>query len=374
MLVQSPTASLTALGYQSPEAFGGQPQLTQHDALHCSWDGYIVEAEANGASSFVPIGTVGANATEFLATNLTANQQYLFKVIAYNSQGQGDPSAAGGDPTTGDPVTIGGASAAGWYKVSFNDPSNPTATSESFQPGSTEYTDTGTLTLANSGWIQADWEADAVRQALSGAIFTSNRNANWVFGQSGALQFNPDLQNGDTDVGPAIGVEDLFNSSGHGDHDYNDAYVPLTVVQDGVWAQAMTTTPLPPPSGYTAVGRFGSEDTGSSSSEFSAEVDWANGDTTAAHIEAEGNGYFDLSVPSVPSGASTSDYQLVVTHTATGVSDYDINGAASPDFPPPGGGGDGGGGGTVTPDIPKGPQMVSVGLTGGPRPACKLER
>ena len=73
--------------------------------------GFIIEAEANGGT-YEPIGTAGASDTMFLATNLTANQQYLFEVIPYNSYGQGT-GTVGGDPSTGDPVTVGSASAEG---------------------------------------------------------------------------------------------------------------------------------------------------------------------------------------------------------------------------------------------------------------------
>jgi hypothetical protein len=263
----------------------------------------------------------------FLATNLTANQQYTFMVIPFNAAGQGT-GVVGGDPTTGEAVTVGSASAAGWYKVSFNDPSDPTATSESITLGGTAFTDvSGTLSLANNGWIEADSEAQAVQEALTGWVTSHDNdydvNNTFVFGQSGAFQYNPDLQLGGTDIGPAEVMEDEFNEPGHGDHNYTDVYVPLNVAQGAlsVFATADQTAVVsghPIPYTNSLIGFVQSADPASTASDFSTTIAWPDSAARSCTLTAIGNGSFMASV-ALPTGETLSSYTLSVTQTATGL-------------------------------------------------------
>jgi hypothetical protein len=217
-------------------------------------DGYLIEGSTDGGATWQRLGmSTGAS---FLATNLCANAGELFRVTPYNAAGYGTPG------TTAGTTTVGQQSAAGWYKVSFNDPNNPGATSEPITIGDTAFTTvSGTFTLNNGGWVQAD----SMRQALSGSVTSYDPNYHvtntFVYGQTGAFRFNPDLNIDGQDVGPAIVMEDEFNEPGHGDQNYTDVYLPVTVRQPIVQTAASTDpAPFATGEGTITVGHFDSGD------------------------------------------------------------------------------------------------------------------
>ena len=111
-------------------------------------------------------------------------------------------------------------------------------------------------------------------------------------------------------------MEDEFNEPGHGDHNYTDVYVPVSVVNGDILVQASTDqTRFMAPSGSMAVGTFES-DLGEAT-DFTATVVWSDGTSTAASVENVSSGYFGVTIPIT--SLHTADYTLEVVQSTLGV-------------------------------------------------------
>lgn len=285
-------------------------------------DGYMVEASTDGGSTYTPIGFASSGATKYLASNLVGGVTYTFRVTPYNAIGFGGSSVT--TNTASGPALTSQASTEGWYKISFGD---GTTTSANFQKGDAGATPGGSLQLTSvgagaGGWIKATSAADAVRQALTGTFTSGATSTSFAFATSGALRYNPDFEFAGNDVGPAIVAEDRFDTAGHGDADYNDAYVPINVVKDDVWAAASTGRADIPssyslPTGAVIVGRLGDDSLATSASDYSATVTWANHATTTAAISAYSDFFLVSATP--PAGQNAQAYAINVIQTATGI-------------------------------------------------------
>jgi hypothetical protein len=291
--------------------------------------GFLIEASTDGGTTWTPLGISGASTTQYLATNLIGNDTYDFEVIPFNAKGE---ATAVNDETYTPNITIGSASSAGYYRVSFNDPANPGATSEYFTPNSEQDADVGSLALPRSGptWIYADSAADAARQVLTGSyVDSSTGGTTYTYAKSGAFIYSPDFIAADRmNVGPAIVVEDRYNVTPDA-HDYNDAYVALTVKTEAVNVQATPDTDYySVPDASYLVGLFHCTDQTSTSSQFSATVTWSDATTSTGTIWDEGMGYFAVSTETAPTEDQASRYTLSISQVPTGPTVSDTYGGS----------------------------------------------
>jgi hypothetical protein len=317
------TASVTIAGGSSPGSApssvtdlicsvgdGADVQLVWRDGSGGgALGGFRVEASADGGSTYAPLGFAAAGDTTFIATGLCANSPYSFRVTPYNGAGLGTSNTVSVDSTSS---AIGDT----WYKVSFQG----TPTTQSFTLGSSAHSgDSGSLTLSNSGWIQAGSAADAVRQAITGSFSSGYDSSTFTFGSSGAFRYVSDFSDADgNDLGPAIVVEDEFNASCHGSAAYASAYLLVSAVPYRTIPMASDDQTLySVPSGRVSVGTFATTDKSASAGDFSATLLFEDSVTQSATITTLGNGNFGVYVSSIASGEPTDSYALQVTHIAS---------------------------------------------------------
>ncbi len=171
--------------------------------------------------------------------------------------------------------------------------------------------------VSNSDWIEASSAAEAIRKALAGSFTDSTTGKTYTFSNSGAFEYNPDLQlDEETDVGPALIIEDHFGVT-PADYDWTDAYIPLTVTQDQLSVQVTSTEG----DSGDGTGLFQSTDLAATADDFTAVIEWADHSTSDGEITEERPGVFAVEpIGDVPTGDTADGYILTVTHSATGLS------------------------------------------------------
>jgi hypothetical protein len=288
--------------------------------------GFRIDASTDNGTTYAPIGFAGASDTTFIPTGLCSNSAYKFRVTPYNAAGLGTSTIVNVDSTSSD-------HGEGWYKVAFSG----TQTTQSFTLGSTAHSgDSGSLTLANSGWVQAGSEADAVRKAFTGSFSSGYDSSTFTFGSSGAFRYIPDYVSGNSGLGPAIAVEDEFNASCHGTAAYQSAYVLVSATKYMALSMASDDQTLyTVPSGHVSVGTFATTDKRSSASDFRATVQWEDNGTAAATVTSLGGGNYGVYLSSIPSGESASSYALKITHVPSSTLSQNAIGTAAFNIAPP---------------------------------------
>jgi hypothetical protein len=282
-------------------------------------DGFNIEASTDGGTTYTPIGVAHAGVTSYLADSVVAGMDYLFRVTPFNAAGQGTSTA------TGAALNLDSETSEGWYKVGLLDSDGDAETTQDFLQGDAGTAPGGSLSLtsaaiASGGWVEANSAAAALRQAITGTFVSGYDSSSFAFPGSGALVYNPDFQYDDgtttVDVGPAIVAEDEYNAAAHGDADYNDAYVPVSIIGDQIDVQATTDQNGAAP-GYLNVATFTSPDPSATASDFSASVTWSDNSTTSGVVNSLADGSFMASVIP-PSGIDPSTYTVHVSHSVTG--------------------------------------------------------
>ncbi len=308
-------------------------------------DGFLIEVSTDQGSTFKPIGTAPAGATSFLATLLTANLDDLFRITPFNAVGFG-PSAtelfkAAEEYNFAD----------GMYRITLYDadnpfdepdPAHPAITSQPFQPGMGHpaMSGSGTVSILDAGWIKADSEADAVRQALSGSFTNSDTGITYTLPNSGAFRYDPSFRFSDDeyDTGPALVVDPQYSTGNT--YEWNAAYVRLNILEDYVCAMGDLELEKPDLSGQQRLGDFESPDQTSTPSDFTAVITWADGTISPGTITSIDGmmdmATYEVSVPFTPSKSQSPGFQFTVTHKQTGQDGFAYQGSGSyqsPVFP-----------------------------------------
>jgi hypothetical protein len=354
------TASAGGVGGSAMATVGGSPAapgtpdaVTQVEALapdgttvQVIWkpavggpaaDGFVVSASSDGGATFTPVVVAPAGAGSCLATGLTGQDDYLFRVTPFNAAGLGPAARSAASVTTG--FGPGPGPARQWYRVTF-DGNASDATAAVLGSG------TGSFVLApavaaNDGWVKAASASDAVRKSLSGSFLIGGNS--FSFPGSGASYFVRPYFSADGNYsGPAVifdsgyaagGPSDLGQGvEGIVDGNTGDAYVPVTVTQESMYLQATTVTrDLPSPAdlsltrGAVVIGRASIGDPYATASDFNAIVTWHDGRTsrlTATTTQYQ-EPYFALSVVPPRGERLGASYRidLAQAHTPTTATD-----------------------------------------------------
>jgi hypothetical protein len=295
--------------------------------------GFRVEASMDSGTTYTPLGFVAAGDTMFMATGLTADSPYVFRVTPYNAAGSGTPTTASIDSTSSS-----SEDGQGWYKVSFQG----TPTTQSFTLGSGAHSgDSGSLSLTSAvisagGWIQAGSAADALEKAFTGSFSSGYDSSTFTFGSSGAFRYVPDYVDADgNDLGPAVAVEDEFNASCHGAAAYDSAYALVNATLDETDALALSDQTLySVPSAHTSFGTFYSSDDDASTGDFTATITFDATHSVTGTISSISAGYFGvhLANSAIPTGVDATSYTLTVDHGSR-TSGSDGGGAKALDRP-----------------------------------------